>query len=204
MIIFLIRHGETAHNANRVVQLPETPLNARGTAQAERLGTRLATAGVTHLLASDFVRARQTAAAVHARTGGTLALTATLRERHFGALRGRPYSEFGEDIFGPAYVPPGGESWAQFDTRVDRAWEEIVGAAAAATGNLAVVTHGLVCHSIARRLVRLRAGVEAPRHWGNTCVTEIAATPPFAVRVLNCTAHLDGGAADDPDAVAGL
>ena len=37
MAIFLIRHGETAGNANRVVQVPETPLSERGLAQGMSL-----------------------------------------------------------------------------------------------------------------------------------------------------------------------
>ena len=204
MTIFLIRHGETALNAAQVVQLPDTPLNARGNAQARRLATRFADARVTHVLASDLARARETAEYVHATTGGTFSVSSTLQERNFGRIRGRAYSEFDFDLFGPTYEPPEGESWDVFHARVDRAWEEVTAAAAATSGDLAVVSHGLVCHSIAHRLLQLPAGCEAPRHWGNTSVTEIDATPPWQVRTLNCTAHLDDGSADDPDAVAGL
>ena len=42
MSILLIRHGETALNAARIVQHPETPLNERGVGQARRLAERLA------------------------------------------------------------------------------------------------------------------------------------------------------------------
>ena len=204
MSIFLIRHGETALNAKRVVQLPDTPLNARGSAQARRLAERFADAGVTHVLSSDLARARETAEHLHARTGGALSFSPLLQERSFGRVRGRAYEEFDFDLFGPDFVPEDGESWEAFHARVDRAWDEIVAAVAAADGHLAVVTHGLVCHSIAARYVRLPADVDPPRHWGNTCVTEIGAAPPWIVGTLNCTAHLDGDAADDPDAVAGL
>ena len=61
MSILLIRHGETAGNANRVVQVPETPLSERGLAQAALLGKRLANAGISQILASDYARAAMTA-----------------------------------------------------------------------------------------------------------------------------------------------
>ena len=37
MAIYLVRHGETASNAARVVQTPEVPLSPRGEDQARRL-----------------------------------------------------------------------------------------------------------------------------------------------------------------------
>jgi len=40
--LFLIRHGETVGNASRTVQQPDSPLSARGLAQADRLARRLA------------------------------------------------------------------------------------------------------------------------------------------------------------------
>ncbi len=46
MAIFIVRHGETASNAARVVQTPETPLSDLGMAQARRLSRRLAELGV--------------------------------------------------------------------------------------------------------------------------------------------------------------
>jgi probable phosphoglycerate mutase len=204
MIIYVVRHGETALNAARVVQLPDTPLNPRGAQQARRVADRLAAAGVRRVLTSDLRRALMTADAVHARVGGTLTVTPTLQERHFGDLRGRAYSDFAEDIFGPTFAPPGGETWDVFHVRVEQAWREILAAAASGEGDLAVITHGLVCRALAARHLRLPAGVEVPQHWGNTCVTEIEAAEPWPVRVLNCTSHLTDDSSDDNDAPTGL
>ncbi len=53
MAIFIVRHGETASNAARVVQTPETPLNERGLEQTQRLARRLAEAGIARILSSD-------------------------------------------------------------------------------------------------------------------------------------------------------
>ena len=61
MAIYLIRHGETAGNRDRIVQMPDTPLSERGLEQAERLGRRLADHDITRIVASDFARAAMTA-----------------------------------------------------------------------------------------------------------------------------------------------
>jgi broad specificity phosphatase PhoE len=42
--IILIRHGETASNAARVLQFPDTPLSERGLAQARAVAKRFANA----------------------------------------------------------------------------------------------------------------------------------------------------------------
>jgi probable phosphoglycerate mutase len=165
--IYLIRHGETAYNAGRILQTPEVPLSERGAEQARRLSARLAGAGIARILSSDLERALATARALAGATGAPVHLDALLQERNFGELRGRPYRELGFDPFAPDYVPPGGESVSVFEARVARAWERIRAHAAEAGGPLAVVTHGLVC------------------------LTTIDG-PPWTVRLLACTAHLAG------------
>ncbi|MBX3025498.1 histidine phosphatase family protein [bacterium] len=190
MAIFLIRHGETALNAARVVQTPETPLSARGLAQADALARRLAGEGVTAILSSDLPRAVMTAEKIRQACGAPLTLDASLQERNFGDARGQPYSALGVDILSSTYEPPGGESWTAFRARVETAWTRIVAAHAATGGNLAVVTHGLVCHVLADRHLQLAA--ETPRGaWHNASLTVVDAAPPWTVRVLNCTRHLD-------------
>lgn len=189
MAIVLIRHGETAANAARIVQTPETPLSARGVEQARRLATRLAAEGVAQILSSDLPRAQMTAAAIAAATGAPIALDAALQERNFGDVRGRPYAELGVDLFAADFAPPNGETWEAFHRRVDAAWPGVVARAAASAGHLAVVTHGLVCRAIAERQLGLTAEAwGAP--WRNASVTVIAG-PPWAAQVLNCVRHLD-------------
>lgn len=192
MAILLIRHGETACNAARIVQTPDIPLSARGIAQAERLAARLVPMGVARILSSDLARALMTAEALHGATGAPITLEAGLQERNYGDVRGRTYAELGVDILAADYEPPGGERWAEFHARVDTVWARIVAAARSTDGNLAVITHGLVCYSLALRRLRLPAGDAAPVRWANASLTVIDPHPPWRVRVLNCTAHLDG------------
>lgn len=190
--LFLIRHGETAGNAARIVQRPEIALSARGVVQVERLAERLAAEGIARIVSSDLVRAAATAEPLRRATGAPLSFEPLLQERNFGDARGTPYAELGFDLFAPEYAPPNGETWAVFHARVDRAWERVRALAAATAGDLAVVTHGLVCRSLAARHLRLPDGVTAPERWENASVTIVDATAPWRVRLLNCVVHLGG------------
>lgn len=198
MSILLVRHGETDNNAARVVQLPDAPLSARGLAQAARLAERLARLGVEAIVASDYARALATAERVRAATGAPLEIWPELRERNLGDLRGRAYAEIGFDIFAPDYAPPGGETWAEFHERVARAWERVRARASQMPGNLAVISHGLVCRSVVQSLAPAGASATVPEHWGNTSLTIFAARPPHEIALLNCTAHLEGLTAAEP------
>ena len=199
MAILLIRHGETLGNASRTVQLPGDPLSPRGLAQAERLARRLAKRldrqGIGAILSSDLLRAAQTAEHLGRVTGLPVRHDPLLQERSFGDIRGTPYAQLGFDLFAPDYAPPGGETWAAFHARVDRAWALLQDRAAAAEGHLAVVTHGLVCRSLAGRHLILPDGHAVPERWENTALTIVECPAPWRVRLLNCIAHLDDLAA---------
>ena len=191
MAIFLIRHGETLGNASRTVQRPDNPLSPRGAAQAERLARRLEYLGIAAILSSDFARAMTTAEHLRRVTGTPISYDPLLQERSFGDLRGTPYAKLDFDMFAVDYAPPGGETWEVFHARVDRAWALVREAATATGGHLAVVTHGLVCRSLAARHLILPEGQEVPVRWENTSLTVVDHPAPWRVRLLNCIAHLD-------------
>jgi probable phosphoglycerate mutase len=115
-------------------------------------------------------------------------------------VRGTPYARLAFDLFALDFAPPNGETWEVFHARVDRAWAVIRERAAATRGgHLAVVTHGLVCRSLAARHLTLPAGEEAPERWENTAVTVVdgpAEGARWSVRLLNCVAHLDDQAVE--------
>ena len=191
MAIFLIRHGETVGNAARIVQKPDAPLSPRGEAQAERLARRLAAEGIALILTSDLARAATTAEHLRQATRAPVAVEPLLQERNFGDLRGVAYADLTVDLFAPGYAPPGGETWEAFHARVDRAWAAVQAVAARTRGHLAVVTHGLVCRSLAERHLALPPGIVAPERWENTAVTIVEPLAPWRVERLNCIAHLD-------------
>jgi probable phosphoglycerate mutase len=204
MAIYLIRHGETAGNAERVVQKPGIPLSPEGVDQAQRLARRLAGEGIGRILSSDLTRAAMTAEAVRETTGSPIRYDALLHERNFGDLRGTPYAELGFDLFAPDYQPPGGESWERFEARMDEAWPVIQRAAAECAENLAVVTHGLVCRSVVARRTCLPEGVAPDLSglaWRNTSLTILDGPDPWRVRLLNCSAHLEEAKLEEGGAV---
>ncbi|MFT5695348.1 MAG: putative phosphoglycerate mutase [Myxococcota bacterium] len=194
MSIYLIRHGQTAGNADRRLQQPDVPLNDLGLEQASKLGVRLASAGIGTVLSSDLTRAHQTAEAVANGAAAPLQLEPLLQERNFGEWRGMRYDDVGPDLFDETSNPPGGESGAVFCERADLAWERIVAFAAEkeGAGHIAVVTHGLMYRALfARHLIVETAGTDGLPNPGNTAVSIIEHSPPHNVSLFACTAHLD-------------
>ncbi len=193
MAVLLIRHGETDLNAAQVVQFPDTPLGNHGLLQAERLGQSLTRRSIGLVLTSDYQRARTTAERVAQYTGAGLIESPHLRERNFGEIRGTPYTEFGDlDIFGLDYEPPGGESWDVFHKRVDIAWNEVTSHAQSLSGDLAVVTHGLVLRSLLERKLDVSDHtLETDLVVANTSITVVDHDPPWRVVELASVEHLE-------------
>lgn len=190
MSILLVRHGETEGNAARIVQLPDSPLSPVGMSQAEQLAARIAELGATHILCSDLLRARMTAAPIAARLGLLAETNPLLQERNFGDLRGTPYAEFTTDPFAPDYVPVNGESWDVFHARVAEAFALVCARASETPGNLVVVTHGFVVHAIVARHVALTGDQRVPEKFSNTSLTVLDGAPPYRAQLIDCTSHL--------------
>jgi broad specificity phosphatase PhoE len=203
MAIVLVRHGETALNAARVLQPAATPLSERGRAQAAALARRLAATPVAAILASDLPRAWATAQAIAAACAAPLRASGQLHERNFGALRGRRYDDLGFDPIASADAPEGGESMPAFQARADAAWDEVRAAAAGLAGDLVVVTHGLVIRHLLGRAGAVPAATLPGLRLGNTSVSIVEAQAPHGLRLLNCTRHLDDDRADDRRSLVG-
>jgi probable phosphoglycerate mutase len=203
MTLLLIRHGETALNVARVLQPAETPLSARGIAQAEALASRLVAMNVEVIVSSDLPRALRTAQAIAAATGAPIETTPLLQERNFGDWRGQPYDAMPINPLTMQEAPPGGESVAEFERRVALAFAQIVQRQAETGLRVAVVTHGLLLRVLLGAHVRLPDGVALPTHFGNTCLSIIDARAPHTASLVNCTAHLDSGTRDDAHALSG-
>jgi len=130
MILLLARHGETDDNARKVFQgQGGGNLNARGRAQAERLGARLARS-IDLIVSSDLARAHETAEHVARASGASVVLDRALREVDVGAWTGLSY----EDV--AARFP---EEWSAWRTGLDvprGGGETYTGLAARITGAL--------------------------------------------------------------------
>jgi probable phosphoglycerate mutase len=93
----IVRHGETAWNAEHRVQgQVDTPLNALGLAQASAVAVALANERFDAAYSSDLERARRTAAPAASRLGIGLRLDPALRERHYGMFETLTYAEVRE------------------------------------------------------------------------------------------------------------
>ncbi len=117
LTLHLVRHGETAWNAERRFQTPDVPLSDLGREQARAVAETLAeTARPGALLASDYARAWETAQIIGGRLQLAPAPEPLLRERNFGIARGRLYADIGEETLAlwrnPHTRVEGGESWA--------------------------------------------------------------------------------------------
>ena len=92
--ILLIRHGETAWNAEKRMQGHlDIGLNDAGLQQAAALGSALRGEQFDAIFTSDLQRASQTAAAVAAGRTLPVGIDAGLRERCFGGFEGLLYAE---------------------------------------------------------------------------------------------------------------
>ena len=92
--LLVIRHGETAWNAEKRLQGHlDIGLNALGLQQAAALGQALRDVRLDAIISSDLQRARQTAEAIAAHHRMAVTTDVGLRERCFGAFEGLLYGE---------------------------------------------------------------------------------------------------------------
>jgi broad specificity phosphatase PhoE len=190
MSILWIRHGETALNAARVVQPADTPLSPRGLAQAAAVAAHLHGLRPAALLSSDLPRARQTADAVSRATGLPVITDSCLRERNFGALRGRSWDSLGFEVAALQEAPDGGESMADFHARAAQAWQAVVARRSVLAGPLVVVSHGLLIHALLQRHAHWPPGLALPARLANTSVSVVDALAPHRVLAVDGTDHL--------------
>ncbi|MBI3372361.1 MAG: histidine phosphatase family protein [Betaproteobacteria bacterium] len=167
--ICLVRHGETAWNAEgRVQGQTDVPLNAVGSAQADAVGAALAGERFSAIYSSDLTRVRQTAEPAARRLGLPIRLDAALRERHYGMFETFTYAEvrvrFPEDYarFRKKeldYDFQGGESLRRFNERSLGCVRAL--AARHAGEAILVFTHGGVLEMLYRDVQAF--GLSAPR-----------------------------------------
>ena len=148
MRLYIVRHGETDYNRNRIMQgYHEIPLNERGIRQATLLAHRLQGENLDRIVCSDLRRAVMTACIVASHTGVSMDYDTALRERNPGLLTGKSYDDEPRFFTDHEFVPPEGEGTFEFRARVRRAFEHLAAGARHAGERVAVITHGLVCHA---------------------------------------------------------
>lgn len=183
--ILLIRHGETAWNAERRLQGHlDVPLNAEGERQAAALGRALRSEGLDALWSSDLQRARQTAQPIAAASGLPLQIEPALRERCFGGFEGMVHADIGVR-YPQAYaawkareldarLPDGEHAPETLRAFFERVMAAIKRLAGYGHGKIALVTHGGVLEC-AYRAAQGRLP-DAPRDFGilNASINRLA------------------------------
>ena len=164
LTLHLVRHGETAWNAEgRMQGSVDVPLNATGRKQAQAAATLLADRPIGAVIASDLSRARETAAAIAERHGLEVVTDPALQERDFGVVEGRLYddgaAEYGDRwqvlLRGDEGAFEGGESTRQHYDRVAAFMDQLM--AAPPAREIALVSHG---GTVRRIRAYLRGGFE--------------------------------------------
>ena len=98
--ILLVRHGETVDNARQIMQgQTQGELNERGREQARQVAERLAADPVDVIIASDLLRAIQTAEIIAAPHSLPVVTTPLLRERDWGGFTGRYIPELRGEVW---------------------------------------------------------------------------------------------------------
>ncbi|HUN58471.1 MAG TPA: histidine phosphatase family protein [Candidatus Binataceae bacterium] len=146
--LVLVRHGESEGNVVRI--FTTTPLTlaltALGRQQArEAAGIIGAIARPRIVIASPYVRARDTGLIIAEVLQLPFEIREGLHEREAGAFAGRSYDDLAEaDGFDPlrpwVWVPPGGESYEHVRNRVGPILDELV--ARFPDDDIVVVSHG--------------------------------------------------------------
>jgi phosphoserine phosphatase len=158
--LFLVRHGETAWNAQRRFQgQSDVALSERGRLQAAAIASALASIPFNHAYASDLQRASETAQAIVAKRGLTVHLDVRLREFDFGAWEGLTWTQIVElwpeveqrlTTQPRRYEPVGGERFEHVVARVRAFLSELF--ASVTTGYALVVTHAGALHAMMETL----------------------------------------------------
>jgi 2,3-bisphosphoglycerate-dependent phosphoglycerate mutase len=167
--ICLVRHGETAWNAEgRIQGQLDTLLTDVGLAQARAVTKALAMETFTAIYASDLTRVRQTAEPTATKLALPVQLNAALRERHYGIFETLTYPEakarYSEKFarFKARDVDfdfDSGESLGDFSARAITCFNTIVNAHAGE--QILIFTHGGVLEMIYRHVKRIT--LSAPR-----------------------------------------
>ena len=154
--LYLIRHGEVEDAASgKLLGHTDAPLSARGLDQARRVAETLSTAQLSAIYSSDLKRAISTAEIIAERHQLQVQSYSAWREIDIGDWEGRTIAALYDDtpqLIGQLFEDPasfeypGGESFAAFTARVQRALDQSL--ITHKDGEVALVTHAGVCRTI--------------------------------------------------------
>lgn len=170
---YFLRHGETDHNRQNIVQgWTDIPLNGLGEAQARQSAEVLRVAPITGIIASPLQRAHRTAQIVAEVTGHRLQGTHPgLRERCFGGFENKPSGKIAWMLHDEK-----SEDYVAFSRRIAGGLNESL-----TTGVPLIVAHGGT-----RRVLLYALGLDVPGEaMGNAVPMEFTRTAAgWQVKIL--------------------
>lgn len=208
--IWLVRHGETAWNAEgRWQGQTDVPLSERGRSEAALAGRRLASVRFDRVVTSDLVRAADTARGIA--PGAEIEIDPALREMNVGAWCGLFHAEVAErypdELRGlwqsdDVRIGGHGETVSELGARVVAAIDRI--ARQSEGKKVLVVTHGGVIRGILLDMLGL-TGKTRPFHGSrNTAITRVVIDAGRrTLRSYNDARHLEHAPLEGEDVLRG-
>lgn len=209
--VYLVRHGETQWNAERRIQgQSDSPLTEKGEQQAWQVGERAKALGITHIIASDLGRTRQTAGIIAEVCGCDVMLDSRLRELDMGVLEERHIDSLtgDEEAWRRQLVNgtsdgriPEGESMQELSDRMHAALTECL--ALPQGSRPLLVSHGMALGCLVSTILGLPAWAERRLRLRNCSISRIdyQQSPWLAsgwvVETAGDVSHLDAPALDE-------
>jgi broad specificity phosphatase PhoE len=222
MVIYLIRHGQTAWNQDGIFRgQKDIPLNTEGFRQAELAGTYLQNRNIRTIYTSPLKRSLQTASTIAQHTGSSVIVVDTLTDIDFGEWEGKTSEEVASQ-YSKSYCTyrrspesaafPRGETLNDCFERIMKTLHQLLQQSGQAdTGNFIKGTAGhtakeriepvdiaIVSHRVILKLVVLGVlGLSTASFWKvqlDTCsISEVLiGVNSFVLRQLNSVSHLNG------------
>jgi len=196
MNIYLIRHGETDYNKNRLLmgQL-DIPLNDKGLSQANKVGRVLKDKKISKIYTADLQRATKTAEIINYTQNIPFELIPKLREQTLGRLDGMKWSEEWDELteneFNERVLREGGEPIDQFKKRI---WETFVNITESHSEdeNVLIITHGGCIRMIIMDILESSAGIFSNLSIDNCSITKIIYLPKrknHKYRIININSN---------------
>jgi probable phosphoglycerate mutase len=144
-VIVFVRHGETdANKEGLLLGRADPPLNETGQVQARAAAELLGDGDIAEVVSSPLRRARETAGIITGHTGHAVSIDQRLIEIDYGEwdkqpIGATPSEEMIRWRTDPTFAPPGGESLADLQVRMDACVSELV--ERAGTGVIVAVSH---------------------------------------------------------------
>lgn len=209
--VYLVRHGETVWNAARRIQgQSDSALTEKGEQQAQQVGERAKSLGITHVISSDLGRTRRTAEIIADACGCSVTLDPRLRELNMGVLERRPIDSLSEEEEGWRRTLvdgtengriPEGESMTELAARMQQALNACLDLPAGSRPLL--VSHGMALGVLIGTLLGLPAHAERRLRLRNCSISLVDhqqsawLAPGWVVETAGDVSHLDLPALDE-------